>query len=284
MSQARTATATGGLAGQSADAGRDDAKTARGPIVMLAYPHAGAELLAEMLSASQSLEPTSGTGLIPLCHAALSSWQQAEGRNRPPSALAIKSVRSLATAMVGVIQARTGATRWCETVLAAPEVAGTFLQIFPGATFVCLHRSLRAVLAEGLRTYPLGLGGSPFWPYSGPHPGNSVATITAYWVARTESLLEFESRHTGSCLRVRYEDLATDRDERARELYAQLGLDARDLAVPRRRDDDQFPVEANTAGLWPGEWPTRIPPPLLPKLDDLHARLGYAPLLTSWWP
>jgi hypothetical protein len=284
MNQTRTATATGGLADQSADPGRDDANTARGPIVVLAYPHAGAELLAELLSASQSLEPTSGTGLIPLCHAALSSWQQAEGRNRPPSALAIKSVRSLAAAMVGVIQARTGATRWCETVLAAPEVAGTFRQVFPGATFVCLHRSLRAVLAEGLRTNPLGLGGSPFWPYSGPHPGNNVATIAAYWADRTESLLEFESGHAGSCLRVRYEDLATDSDEQARELYARLGLDARDLAVPRRLDDDKFLAEADTASLWPGEWPTRIPPPLLPKLDDLHARLGYAPLLTSWWP
>ena len=276
---AGTAMTPGGRAAQEAGAVVQGADTRHGPVVVLAYPHAGAELLGEMLSASPSLACTSGTGLIPLCHAAVSSWQQAEGQNRAPSALAIKSVRTLAATMVGVIQARAGAARWCETVMAAPEVAGTFLQVFPGTAFVCLHRSLRAVLAEGLRTYPLGLGGSPFWPYCGPHPGNNVATITAYWAACTESLLEFESRYARSCLRIRHEDLAAGREEQARDLYAHLGLEAGDLAVPRHPHDAGSTAEADPAGPWPGEWPARIPPPLRARLNDLHAQLGYAP-----WP
>ncbi|HXS65755.1 MAG TPA: hypothetical protein VN767_23120 [Streptosporangiaceae bacterium] len=63
------------------------------------------------------------------------------------------------------------------------------------------------MLSDALSAYPLGLGGSPFWPYSGPHPGNSAATVAAYWVARTESQLEFETQHLDSCMRLRHEDV-----------------------------------------------------------------------------
>ena len=49
-----------------------------GPIVLLTYAHAGADVLARVLSASPSLACTFGTGLLPLCHAAVNCWRIAE--------------------------------------------------------------------------------------------------------------------------------------------------------------------------------------------------------------
>jgi hypothetical protein len=253
----------------------EDRHTSRDPVVVLTYAHAGAEVLAGALSASRSLTCTSGTGLLPLCHAAAMTWQNAEGPGSP-SQLAIKSIRAMAATMATVIQAGAGATRWCETALAPPVAAGTFLRVFPETMFICLHRSMTGVLADGAAAYPWGLGGSPFWPYSAGHPGNNVATIAAYWTACTEALLEFEEQHPQSCVRVRHEDLTADLDLQTRAIYTRLGLGTRDLAVPPQpaliqagaptdRSDTGFVVPAH-----------QIPAPLRPKINELHSRLNYA--------
>ena len=253
----------------------EDRHASRDPIVVLTYAHAGAEVLAEALSASRSLTCTSGTGLLPLCHAAAMAWQNAEGSGSP-SPLAIKSIRAMAATITAVIQAGAGAMRWCETALAPPVAAETFLRVFPETMFVCLHRNMTGVFADGIAAYPWGLGGSPFWPYSAGHPGNNVATIAAYWTACTEALLEFEDQHPQSCVRVKHEDLTADLDLQTRAIYTRLGLDTRDLAIPPQpaliqsrasadRTDTGFAVPAH-----------QIPSPLRPKINELHSRLNYA--------
>ena len=248
-----------------------------GPVVLLTYAHAGAEELQRALSASRSLACTSGTGLLPLCQAAITAWQQAEGRDAP-SLLAVKSVRALLSTITAVIQAREGAARLCETAIAAPAAAAAFARVFPDATFVCLHRCFPGVLAAGLSAYPFGLGNSPFWPYSGPHPGNSIATIAAYWAARTQALLEFEAQHAGSSCRVRYEDLTADPLAQAGAIYARLGLDVTELAVLRHphdhaTSDATATGPADSAAL---EYP--MPPGLRAAVDRLSERLGYPAL------
>lgn len=246
-----------------------------GPVVVLTYAHAGAELLREVLSASPSLVCTLGTGVIPLCHAALATWRAVEGRGAAQSALAIKSVRTLAATMITAIQAGSGATRWCEIAVAAPEAATTFLRVFPSTAFLCLHRGLDGVLAEGLKAYPWGLGGSPFWPFAGPHPGNSVATITAFWAACTEQLLDFEASNAERCGRVRYEDLAADTDRVAAAVYGFLGLDTDASPAPHAPrvaagEDRDEAVRAEQLSCVP-DWARA-------KIGDLHSRLGYPPL------
>jgi Sulfotransferase family len=246
------------------------------PIVMLTYAHAGAELLAQLLSASPSIACTAATGLLPACHAAISAWTQADGRGGPPRPLAIKSVRALATTMIIDIQARAGAPRWCETAFSPPEVAQSFLQVFPATRFICLHRSMSEVLGEAIRAYPWGLAGTPMWTHGAGYPGNSVAGIASYWTARTEGLLDFENSHPGSCLRVRYEDLAADRDGQAGFLFAALGLDHSRLGVPPEPAAIERP-DGRGAGT-PGEpaWPPGlIPAALMAQAADLQARLGY---------
>jgi hypothetical protein len=252
----------------------EDRKTSRDPIIVLTYAHAGAEVLTGALSASRSLTCTSGTGLLPLCHAAAMAWQNVEGLSSP-SPLAIKSIRVMAATMATVIQADVGATRWCETALAPPVAAETFLRVFPETMFVCLHRSMTGVLADGTSAYPWGLGGSPFWPYSAGHPGNNVATIAAYWTACTEALLEFEDQHPLSCTRVKHEDLTAELELQTRAIYTRLGLDTRDLAAPPQSALIQSRASADrsdTGFLVPTH---QIPPPLLAKINELHSRLNY---------
>lgn len=252
------------------------------PVIILTYAHAGAELLSSALAMSPSLTCTSATGLLPLCHEAISTWQRVEGRDVQLSSLAIKSVRALATPMISIIQARCGAPRWCEISYAPPAIAQTFLQVFPGTRFLCLHRSLREVLYEATYTYPWGLGSSPFWPYAAPHPGNNVATIAAYWAARTEALLDFEAKLSRSCLRVRYEDVAAGRGQRADQIFAFLGLDSGELASvgqPGASSAFESAGKPDTESA-PSVPITQIPAQLIAGIRKLHAVLNY----DSWPP
>jgi hypothetical protein len=254
-----------------------DLAASHGPVIVLTYAHAGAEELQQALSVSTSLACTSGTGLLPLCHAAIATWQQAEGRETP-SPLAVKSVRTLLSTITTVIQAREGAARLCETAFASPAVAAAFASVVPEATFLCWHRGFPGVLASGLSAYPFGLGTSPFWSYAGPHPGNNIATIAAYWAARTQALLEFERHHAGSSCRLRYEDLTADPAAQAGLIYARLGLDTTELAAPLRPDDQAAPAVADTSSARPAALEHPMPPELRATVDQLSERLGYPAL------
>ena len=256
-----------------------------GPVIVLTYAHSGHELLPGALSASRAVACTHGTGLLPLCHSAVSTWQNVENRGTAASPLALKSVRMLVNTMTAALQSAAGAARWCETAYTGRAAAETFLRVFPEATLLCLHRSLPAVLADGIRAYPWGLGSSPFWYHAADHPGNNVATIAEYWVAHTEQLLALEEAHPQSCLRVRHEDLASEPHRHVSEIFARLGLDPQDLVEPGQPAPGRQPAggtgrrqSARDAG--PGTPPPlmQMPPQLLAKASDLHISLGYGPL------
>jgi Sulfotransferase family len=277
-------TTSGGSAGDKAAVARsNDQSSAHGMIVILTYPHAGDQQLREVLSANQSVTCTYSTGLLPLCHSAMTTWRNVEARNAAPSQVAIKSVRSLVSTMLAVIRSGAGATRYCETAYAAPAVAESFLRVFADTTFICLHRSLLAVLSEAAAAYPWGLGGSPFWYYSGSHPGNNLATIAEYWIAHTRELLDFEAAHPLSCVRLRHEDLHTYPPGNMAELFARLGLGADRISFPYSPNDQQ---QAMTTSRGDGLDPhlslnpplERVSPALLTQVNDLQGRLGYEPL------
>jgi hypothetical protein len=251
-----------------------DPAVSRGLVVLLSYPHAGVEELRRVMSVSRSLACTSGTGLLPLCHAAVTTWQRAEDRDAP-SHLAIKSVRTLLSTITAIMTSREGAARLCETALANPVAATAFARVFPDATFVCLHRSFPGVLASGLSAHPFGLGNSPFWPYSMPYPGNSVATIAAYWAARTQALLEFETDHAGCSYRVRHEDLTADPLAQAGAIYARLGLEAAELAVLRHPDDHARSGETAAGPAEPAALEYPMPAELRATVNRLSEHLGY---------
>jgi hypothetical protein len=243
-----------------------------GPIVVLSYPYAGADLLRDALAAHSGLACTAGTGVLPLCQSALVTWQAIEERNGP-SALAVRSVRALLAEMVTVALARIGGTRWCEVAFAPPEAAESFLLIFPTATFVCLHRALPSVIEEALRRYPFGLGGSPFWRFAGPHPGNNAATIAAYWAANTEPLLDFEDRHLDRTIRVRYEDVDANAARVVDLVCSFAGLEARQQLPGMPRPSVSAAPPAGPAAPLPP-----VPGPVRARIDALTARLEYPAL------
>jgi hypothetical protein len=122
----------GVLAVAPSGAGAAASSTTRraGPVIVMCYPYAGAGRLGSLLSQRQELACTSGTGLLPLCDQAALTWQQAERRLGPASALALASIRAFTGTVITTLLAREGTPRWCEITTASPASAETFLRVY----------------------------------------------------------------------------------------------------------------------------------------------------------
>jgi hypothetical protein len=249
------------------------------PVVVLTFSYSGVEILSDFLASSSSLSCTVRTGLLLMCEAAASTWQQIERREQL-SALAKSSIRALVSSMAlargidsGTRIAGSGTPRWCETAISATSSAETFLRIFPQAKFVCFHRRCDDVISEVIKSNPWGFGKSEFLPYSFADPGNSVATVGAYWTERSRALLDFQLAQPESCLSLRREDLESDAQEQMRMVWSFLGLAPPDAVMQQRNEPvvterlvrSPFPVD-------------RLPPGLRAVINELHARLGYSRL------
>jgi hypothetical protein len=253
--------------------------TGNGPIVVLSYAHSGAQHVQAGLAAGTELACTSGTGILPLCVAAAEAWRRVEGvAGRRMSRLATATVRGLVTAQVTTILAGAGKLRWCELATIAPSAAELFLQIFPQAVFVCVHRSCLDMVDTGIRANPWGLQSQWMMPYLQRYSANSVASLAAYWADSAEGLLAFEKANPGSTRRVRYEDAAVTADETLSAVRAWLQLPAErsstfsaqsafpePVAQPLPPDRPEVPVEM-------------IPQQLRQRITRLQVELGYGPL------
>jgi hypothetical protein len=245
---------------------------------VLSYAYAGAERVQDALAEDNSLGCTSGTGIIPQCAAAAEAWRRIEGQQGTTmSRLAAAAIRGLVTAQIAAILARSGRRRWCELTTAAPGAAETFLQVFPDARFVCVHRSCLNVIGASVQANPWGLQGPSFRPFLLAYPGNSVAALAASWVNSTEQLLGFERANQQATDRVRYEDVTTQPGQALAAVRAALG--------PGDTANDIPPAQPG----WltePGDAPAEpdatvptelIPQPLREHITHLHAELGYPP-------
>ena len=249
------------------------------PIIVLSYAYAGAERVQNALAVGSSLGCTSGTGIIPQCAAAAEAWRRIEGQQGTAmSRLAAAAIRGLVTAQIAAILASSGQPRWCELATAAPGAAETFLQVFPGAHFVCVHRSCLDVIRAGVQANPWGLQAQSFRPFLLAYPGNSVAALATYWVTSTEQLLAFERANRQATDRVRYEDVTTHPGQALAAVRAALGLgDTESDDIPRAQrgwltEPGDAPAEPDATV--PAEM---IPQPLRQRITELHAQLGYPP-------
>jgi hypothetical protein len=264
-------------AGGPATAG---ARAPNSPIIVLSYPYAGAERVQDALAAGSRLACTSGTGILPQCAAAAETWRHIEGQQSTDmSRLAEAATRGLVTAQIAAILASSGQPRWCELATAAPGAAETFLQIFPHAHFVCVHRSCLDVIRACVQANPWGLQGHGFRPFLLAYPGNSVAALAAYWVTCEEQLLAFERANEQAADGVRYEDVTSRPDHALAPVRAALGLGNTD-------GDGVSPAQPEWLAE-PGDAPAEpdatvpaemIPEPLRQRITLLHAELGYPPL------
>jgi Sulfotransferase family len=208
------------------------------------------------------------------------AWQRIDGRTAL-SPLALASIRTLADTMATTILAQAGRRRWCETAYAEPASAEIFLQAFPDARFVCLHRSCPDMVHTALRVSANALPRRPFAEYSASYPASRTAAIAAYWVQATERILQFEEEHRETCLRVRYEDLAGRPGPAADDIFAFLQLDNGSPADQLWLAEGPGPPTDELRG--PGHRPVipagQLPVPLQDDINGLLDRLGYPPAL-----
>lgn len=254
------------------------ADASRGPVIVLSCAYAGASQVQSALAAGSELACTAGTGIIPLCAAAADTWRSVE--NMPGTAmspLATATIRGLVTAQLTAILANSGKTRWCELATASPGAAEVFLQVFPHARFICVHRRCLEVVADAVRANPWGLQGQGLAPYLLIYPGNSVAALAAYWANSAEQLIEFEHANREVTHRVRYEDVVAHPDQALATVRATLGLAGAAHPVPPGWLAEPGLPPADPQAEAPAEL---IPHPLRERISRLHAELGYHPTET----
>ena len=256
-----------------------------GPLVCVTYATAGAASLQELVTSRLGLVCTHGTGLLPLCEKAASTWRSVEGTDRRTSELARSSIRATVSTMYPIVQASHGGGHWCETALVQATVARTFAEIFPGSRFLALHRKCVDVIRATAVTYPWGLAGTPLERHAASSAG-LVDAAAAYWLHWTSQLLELEQSLGDRVMRIRYEDVAEDpvgtasriqaftgvnpagpNGARAGGLLASMGPRAQQAAESLRAFRD-VPLD-------------QIPEGLTAKIDELSRQLGYAKLRES---
>ena len=244
-----------------------------GPVVVLSYAHSGAEQVQDII-AGTGLACTSGTGIIPQCAAAAEAWRQVENQgDHLMSRLAVSTVRGLVTAQITVILATAGKARWCELATAPPQTLQPFLQTFPHAAVLCVHRRCPDVIATTMRASPWGLRNPAFTPYLLAYPGNNVAAIAAYWVNQTDELLAFERANPARTRRIRLEDITARPATVLTTVRDWLKLNS---ALPRGLLEPSSPELETQQPQSPAEIPAEmIPPALHQHINRLHTELKY---------
>jgi protein-tyrosine sulfotransferase len=251
------------------------------PVIVLAPAYAGASTLRALLDGHPDLACTSGTGLLPLCEQAIATWRNADSRGAgAPSSLASTATRALATSVITAILVREGKSRWCEIAAANPEAAATFLRLYPETRFLCLYRACGGVIRAALDASPWGLADPVLAPFTLKYPANTAASLTAYWITVTGSLLAFEQEHPRSCLRVRFEDLGQGR-QAGDGITEFLGLavpDARPVPDWANSGDEPRPAARDYAAGFPAGL---LPPVLLAQANELLGRLDYPQMIAE---
>ncbi|HEY2575675.1 MAG TPA: sulfotransferase [Streptosporangiaceae bacterium] len=257
-------------------------------IIVLTCAHSGAERLGNLLAEDSTVVCTTGSGVIPLCAQAASTWRTAEDSGGALSTLAAASVRAMAGSVISVIKSRAGRQRWCEISTAPAVSVRTFLQLYPETKIVCFYRDCAGFVGSALRSHPCTLGGPAFAAFAAAHPGNPAATAAAYWHACTGPILSLERDEPGRCQRVRYEDLAGGQAE-AERVRTFLGLRQETGGVHRRLGS---PVGTGSVAVRPSspdatvvadaadaaDAVDRIPLTLLGQVNRLQGMLGYPPV------
>jgi hypothetical protein len=140
---------------------------------------------------------------------------------------------------------------------------------------VCLHRACPDVVRAAVLASPWGPAGAEYAAFTIAHPASSAAALTAYWAARTASLLAFEEANPGICRRLRYEDLAA---ESLAGLSGFLGLTDPGPGPAGWLHGEAADAAHGAHGMDAGFPAAQIPPALLERANGLMQKLGYRPL------
>jgi hypothetical protein len=256
-----------------------------GPLVCVTYATAGAAALQELVTSKLGFVCTQGTGLLPLCEKAASTWRAVEGSDRRLSELALVSIRATVSAMNSIVLASHGCARWCETAFVKAKVAQTFAEIFAGSRFLAFHRQCIDVIRVTAGTFPWGIAGTPLEEY-GASPGGLVNAAAAYWLHWTRQLVELEQSLGDRVMRIRYEDVAEDPVGTASRIRAMTGMegpapDGAQLGGLVASLGSQAGQVAETLSAFRDVPLDQIPDGLAAEIDTLSRQLGYPILRES---
>jgi hypothetical protein len=274
------------------------------PIFVLCSARSGSTLLRFILDAHPDLACPPETSLPPLCAQLATVWSLIEGAplsmdrdDTPPEVpqAAIAGIRYTMDMMLGAYLKRRGKRRYCDKSLGSARYADLLLRVYPNAKFICLYRHPMDMIASGLEACPWGLKGYGFEAYGSETPANSVLALARYWLDNTTSVLAAEKNYPGKCMRIRYEDLASDPDGTMSRVFQFLDLSpipsisSACFSAERERFGPAdhkiwYTSEVNNDSVGRG-WsvPIRmLPPTVLSAMNDLAKELNYVPVDGSW--
>ncbi len=250
------------------------------PLLVVAQAHPAAGFLRSLMAADGTVACTESTGLLPLCDRAVLAWRLAEGRSGPPSALAVKSLRSMISMMRAVVLARLGGQQWCEISTASVQAAEAFLCLYPEARIACLYCHVTALTGTPDRS---GRPGRPDRPGQATLLGQKIwlgadeLSRASYWTVSAAAMLAFEQKYPANCQRFRYEDFIERPRSSLSELRAFFCLPGQS---PGQREP--WPLASES---WPGAGTgpsgtaiqrKELPPELHGEVERILAALDYA--------
>ena len=195
------------------------------PVIVLTGARSGSTLLRLILDTHPDLACPGETNIVKVCAqfaGAFGITGGYGGDELPPPAR--EGIQAMVANLFGDYLQRRDRIRWCDKSLGTASVAEWFLKLYPKAKFICLYRHCMDVIHSGLEACPWGLNGYGFEQYAGMR-ANSVSALVAYWIEHTRRILEFERAHPDRCVRVHYEQLVTDPERTASEVFSAIGVE-----------------------------------------------------------
>jgi hypothetical protein len=157
------------------------------------------------------------------------------------------------------------------------------------------------VIASGVEASPWGVNGYGFDPYIAETPGNMVFALARFWADYAGVILGAQEQFPEACIRIRYEDMVSDTQSVADQIFRFLGVDpipdiGRRIFAPERErfGPADYKIwhtsEVTTASVGRG-WTVPaglISPQVRSTINDLCGKLGYLPVDDDWgtadWP
>jgi hypothetical protein len=261
-------------------------------------------LLRFILDAHPELACPPETNLPSLCAQLATVWSLIAGAPLSPERgeepplipdIAIAGIRRTVDEITGSYLSRRGRSRYCDKSLGTARFAGLLTRIYPQAKFLCLYRHPMDVVASGIEASPWGAHGYGFDSYIAATPGNTVLALARYWSDNSAAILAVEDQFPDACHRVRYEDLVTDPEGTAANVFSFLGvppapgITARCFTGERERSGPADYKIWHTTSISPASvgrgWTLpvgMIPESVLGQMNDMADQLGYLPVDGQW--
>jgi protein-tyrosine sulfotransferase len=185
------------------------------PVFIVCNARSGSTLLRCLLDSHPEIACPGETRMAQLTACLLEvSTQLAATPSGPaaprPAAAASLAASDIVSGLIAPYLAQRGKSVWCDKSLFTAEYLDQFVEVFPDARYVCLHRHAMDVIASGLEACRWGFRHYGFDSYVQRSTDNFVDALASYWLERTAAIVSFEESGRAPTYRVHYEHLVSD--------------------------------------------------------------------------